>query len=471
MFSSFTKNCVLIQVRHSQRLNEKALDVWLIVDTDGSILTGHCTCMAGTSETCSHVGAILYAVEHAYRTSEELSVTDVKALWPVPSTSKVVNVPVVQMDWGKKSVEKGKRKAVPSLQGDNLKSFTSNLKSAGCNPALMRVLEPFATELQKNVHRIQNIFSIYKEKYNALSLEDLHLLGNKQTFCISEEDICHIEENSRGQAQSGEWYRQRSGRITASCFKAACRTSVEKPSLTVIKSVCYPTKVLFSTNATRWGINHEDTAAQAYFQDYTASHDNPEMSLSGLVISKTYPQLGASPDRLICCSCCGTGCVEIKCPYVLQQENLTISDFTERKNSYLEENAGQITIKKNHAYFYQVQLQMYVTKRKFCDFVVWSPKEMFIERIKIDEAFLQVNIEKALDFHQKVIVPELLGRFYTRSLNHKIEVLWCLCQKPDTGEPMLQCENDECSIQWFHLSCIKLNDVPESFWMCPNCIK
>lgn len=90
-------------------MNEKPLNVWVIVEEDGSILTANCTCMAGISEVCSHVGAVLYAIENAYSKSESVSCTDVKATWPVPSTSKITNVPVAEMEWGKKH-QKAKEK-------------------------------------------------------------------------------------------------------------------------------------------------------------------------------------------------------------------------------------------------------------------------------------------------------------------------------------------------------------------------
>ncbi|KAK5648187.1 hypothetical protein RI129_003079 [Pyrocoelia pectoralis] len=77
------------KVKHSQRMSEKSLDTWVIVNEDGSIRTAHCTCMAGSSEICSHVGAILYAAEYAAKTKETVSCTDTKATWPVPAISKV----------------------------------------------------------------------------------------------------------------------------------------------------------------------------------------------------------------------------------------------------------------------------------------------------------------------------------------------------------------------------------------------
>ena len=46
-------------MRHSQRANDSLLHAWVIVQRDGVIESGHCTCMAGLCEVCSHIGAVL----------------------------------------------------------------------------------------------------------------------------------------------------------------------------------------------------------------------------------------------------------------------------------------------------------------------------------------------------------------------------------------------------------------------------
>jgi len=37
------------------------------VKRNGNVLTGHCNCLAGLAGVCSHVGAILFAVEAGVR--------------------------------------------------------------------------------------------------------------------------------------------------------------------------------------------------------------------------------------------------------------------------------------------------------------------------------------------------------------------------------------------------------------------
>nr|XP_029724115.1 uncharacterized protein LOC115264512 [Aedes albopictus] len=54
------------KVSHSMRLNSKPLTAWMIIQKDGSVRSAHCTCVAGLSETCSHVSTILYALANLH---------------------------------------------------------------------------------------------------------------------------------------------------------------------------------------------------------------------------------------------------------------------------------------------------------------------------------------------------------------------------------------------------------------------
>ena len=44
-----------------------------------AVKSAHCNCMAGIGETCSHVGALLFAVEYYVRHREKKTVTQEKA--------------------------------------------------------------------------------------------------------------------------------------------------------------------------------------------------------------------------------------------------------------------------------------------------------------------------------------------------------------------------------------------------------
>lgn len=59
-----------IKVKHSQKMNAAPHKVWVLAKTDGEIICAHCTCIAGLSETCSHVGALCFAVMSVTESSE-----------------------------------------------------------------------------------------------------------------------------------------------------------------------------------------------------------------------------------------------------------------------------------------------------------------------------------------------------------------------------------------------------------------
>ena len=79
---------VLFQVTHSMRVNDKPLDPWLLISGDGTVQSAHCTCMAGLSEGCSHIAAVLFAMENGTRITQEAPVTDVPAYWLFPTPAK-----------------------------------------------------------------------------------------------------------------------------------------------------------------------------------------------------------------------------------------------------------------------------------------------------------------------------------------------------------------------------------------------
>ena len=83
----------------------------------------------------------------------------------------------------------------------------------------------------------------------------------------------------------------------------------------------------------------------------------------------SYPFFGAIPDGIVNCSCCGPGVLEIKCPFRCKEklfENAAIQG-----SFYLEEDNSGLRLKVDHAYHYQVQLQMKICQVEYVDFVLW----------------------------------------------------------------------------------------------------
>ena len=52
-----------------------------------------------------------------------------------------------------------------------------------------------------------------------------------------------------------------------------------------------------------------------------------EMHTAGLLIRTYYTFLGATPDGVVSCYCCGSGLLEVKCPY--KYRDIIPSDITD----------------------------------------------------------------------------------------------------------------------------------------------
>ena len=132
----------------------------------------------------------------------------------------------------------------------------------------------------------------------------------------------------------------------------------------------------------------------------SGSHEGLRISNCAFFVSAEHPFLGASPDALIYCTCCGQGTIALCASETSLQE---AADKT--KHLCLNELPdGKFQLRHDHGYFYQCQLQMFVTGRSFCDFVVWTPREIHIERIPLD---IQTVVLQAKEFWKLCVLPEL----------------------------------------------------------------
>ena len=196
------------------------------------------------------------------------------------------------------------------------------------------------------------------------------------------------------------------------------------------------------------------------------------------------PYIGASPDGLVCCSCCGEGVIEVKCPLCVREkfpeDDQKTFCMTKVENKWIL-----------NAYYYQIQTQMYVCKRDYCDFVVWSEKEgILIDRVAVNHEFFYDIVNDLEHFFKYGILPEIVGKWYTRQPisnsdnvvqtpepNSDNEVdeedyqkVWCYCNQPSYGD-MIFCENESCTIKWFQCECLRIRKIPKGTWRCPSCRK
>ncbi len=209
-------------------------------------------------------------------------------------------------------------------------------------------------------------------------------------------------------------------------------------------------------------------------------HANLTLSKNGLIISPSYPFMGASPDGIIECSCCGYGVLEIKCPYSCRDK--TLQERVDESKFYLSKIGGDLSLDVYHAYYFQVQLQLKLSGANYCDFAVWNEDDLFIQRLTLDEPFVSIAMEKCNEFIQVCVLPEILGKWYSREplstiqCSHSSECeegktpVWCYCRKEESGT-MIACDDEACQIVWFHAECLRIKKIPKGTWLCPDCRK
>lgn len=207
-------------------------------------------------------------------------------------------------------------------------------------------------------------------------------------------------------------------------------------------------------------------------------HTNFECGSIGLAIDKEYPFLGASPDARFQCDCCDFGVIEIKCPYSLRASSLS-QVICDNKQFYVRSENNCYVLKRGHPYYTQVQMEMRVSDAKSCDFVVWTPSEVLILKVKEDILFQKDLCMKLTKNWIEYILPELVTRKLEKSSTTRtkqqvqvpnyLKKTYCVCKTTVAEGEMVGC--DMCD-DWFHPSCLKLVKLPTAkVWYCPKCRK
>lgn len=102
-----------------------------------------------------------------------------------------------------------------------------------------------------------------------------------------------------------------------------------------------------------------------------------------------------------------------------------------------------------------------------------------LERLAPDMKHCKTQIPKLETFWRICILPEILGRWYTRKMDLKAQLSLeevakpgdCYCRET-TSEAPITCANHTCKIFRFHPSCLGIKNVTvPKMWYCPHCRK
>ncbi|XP_033101530.1 uncharacterized protein LOC117104791 [Anneissia japonica] len=191
-----------------------------------------------------------------------------------------------------------------------------------------------------------------------------NFINNLPTY--SHEEIMAIEKVTRGQSENVEWAKYRTGRITASNLKSVVtrnktlhsNTHLSKDSIPIFKKIMGYTHIDPNLPNLKYGRITEPIARSLYEKILKGKgHVNIEVSECGLFVHPKKIFMGASPD-----ACCGKGLLEIKC-----SRTIALDQPTEENMEALYVTTNE-KLKPNHQYYYQIQAQMGITKRNWCNF-------------------------------------------------------------------------------------------------------
>ena len=210
--------------------------------------------------------------------------------------------------------------------------------------------------------------------------------------------IDEIEKSTRGQSENQEWFNHRRGRITASVVPSVmtCRFDSNVRENWISREVL-GTSSRVSAASLDFGRTHEPIARQMYREQYEILHKSAGIQETGLFIDPSHPFIGASPDGLVSCKCCGEGLLEIKCSYMHQNKTPQEACNDHHYHVYLDENRN-VCLKTSSSWYIQVQTQLRGCQKPWCDCILFTKKGFIVDRIYKDSELYESIVARCEKF-------------------------------------------------------------------------
>lgn len=457
---------VAADVEASQTV-KKVHQPWTLVGKDGTIISAHCTCMAGLGEACSHVSALLFRVEAEVKHGlNDPSSTSMECRWISPSTSaqaaEVVDIRFVKPETARKkkrtrdpASEAPQQRQLASATDDQVQTFLKRVKEIAPSTLLLSSLtdsEGTDTCSDSEGQDLAAPSAMFPD--SIVQMYTPHDQVAAQGLKLTTLQCGQIEVGTRGQAHSGTWFEQRQGRITASILGRvlSCRNGQEGIVSEIMGYVKAP-----DVPSLRHGKASEGDARRAFVLSEERNHRDFKVENTGLFVCPEKPFLGASPDGLVTCSCCTKAVLEIKCPSTCKGKKLRDPDT--KLPSYLTK---ELQLEATHDHYAQVQAQMALSGAERAFFVVYTGVDISVEMIHFDIIFWDTAVGKAELFFFSHVFLE----FRSRDLQKKLERAKksCICKGAKTGAVV------QCSVcgAVAHLKCLGLKRRPK-IWICSDC--
>lgn len=214
-------------------------------------------------------------------------------------------------------------------------------------------------------------------------------------------DPVGLEAATQDQQASLLWVKERACRLTASNFGSVLRRKA-KPTDKFLSSIFIPRTI--NAASLNYGRKMETVAKEVFRRKHSDSH----FHACGFVVAKEFSFLGATPDAKVCVRG-ESGIMEVKCPF--SARNLTINEACDTiKNFFLKKNGENVSLNTGHVYYAQIQGQLMITGCKFCIFVVYTQRDLHVERILPDIKFMEDMLRSLASFFKTHAVPYLTAR-------------------------------------------------------------
>ena len=162
----------------------------------------------------------------------------------------------------------------------------------------------------------------------------------------------------------------------------------------------------------KWGLENGPKACTAYTEYMRAcGHDKLVTRKCGFIVHPTMGWLGASPDAFVTDPSVDLpdGIAEFKCP--LTKKDLSPSEACKDPNFFCTMVDNTLHLKCSHAYYHQVQLQLFVGMDMYnwCDFCVYTQKGLALERIWLDTEWCNHHIPELESYFDAYMLPEIVS--------------------------------------------------------------
>lgn len=402
------------EVRPSQKINSEFHNAWVFCDMIGTILNGGCSCMAGNSKTCSHVGALLWKIVHAVRLGfTGKSCTDEQMQWNKGATRNLEPGVLEEMDF--KKPKYGSEVNNNTEKPQNTKSifpmFVSHqsFKYFVENSELKELFLLENSLLSKSMHaNINKSFfepssEPHTEHTGELSCEKCCAFYNRY-IKLNDAQIQSLSMATISQSESELWHNSRKIRITgSSAHKVPVRDTTNSDNF--LREHMYPS---FTGNKfTRHGQEGEILAKQQLRSSGWHIED------TGTIVSFEEPWLSVSPDGIVT-NANGSKCLlEIKYPILKNDQSLD-SLFTIGKYDVVKSlQNGTLYVKHNSSrgYYLQMQLTLHVTHMQLCKLVIWTTNEYKVIDVQYDQQFCEAAISRLCCFYFNKLLPRVVDDF------------------------------------------------------------